>query len=465
MEGGASIASSHVEAQLTTSKPPFSSRAVSWSHFSAATPPSSTSPSIYASSDITSQSSAPSSSAPSKPADWVQQVGVCHREPSYARSAQPGQWAVIQSNLIRVPPLKEGKWITGGVLGTGGFARVYRVFNVAVEKACALKVVRFGRGISGSACAGVINELKVLSMLASEENPPPFLLQPCLEDKLWAWRSSTGNLHIVTEVCDGGSLASYRYGLAYDSLLRASAEIILGLNWLHEHGIVHHDLKPHNILVNGGGHCVIADYGGARFLNSERKLMRGSGTSLVMTTAFAAPEILAPLEDGDVQEYDEAADYWSLGATIVATFMHEDYLPGSADLALMAFRLQKIQEEMQDKGAPEELQAFIMDLLCMDPTQRCRYPAITKQRVFQHLNWEDVESQGRPAIVPRDLVCDAHGWRFPTPGVHRSQDSTADFLEELRAHHLSLELDDSYDLDRHHAHMTRYLSGRIIPRF
>ena len=92
---------------------------------------------------------------------------------------------------------------------------------------------------------------------------------------------------------------------------------------MHEHGIVHHDLKPHNILVSGDGHCVIADFGGARFLDGDGKLERGNDTPIVMTTSFAAPEILAPLEDGQIQEYDEAADYWSLGVLVVSLFLHE----------------------------------------------------------------------------------------------------------------------------------------------
>ncbi len=84
---------------------------------------------------------------------------------------------------------------------------------------------------------------------------------------------------------------------------------------------MHHDLKPHNVLVTGSGHCVIADYGGARFLDGDGKLLRGNNSSIVMTTSFAAPEILEPLEDGDVREYDESTDYWSLGATLITMFM------------------------------------------------------------------------------------------------------------------------------------------------
>ena len=76
-------------------------------------------------------------------------------------------------------------------------------------------------------------------------------------------------------------------------------------------------------MISGSGHCVIGDYGGARFLDGDGKLRRANNSSIVMTTAFAAPEILETLEDGEVREYDEAADYWSFGATLIAMFMHE----------------------------------------------------------------------------------------------------------------------------------------------
>ena len=104
---------------------------------------------------------------------------------------------------------------------------------------------------------------------------------------------------------------------------------MLGLSHLHSHGIVHHDLKPHNVLISGAGHCVIADYGGARFMNSNRTLQRFSETAAIMTTAYAAPELLVNVEDGEVKEYDERADFWSLGATLVSMIMEDVSALGS----------------------------------------------------------------------------------------------------------------------------------------
>ena len=85
---------------------------------------------------------------------------------------------------------------------------------------------------------------------------------------------------------------------------------------------------------------------------------------------------------------------------------------------LMAFRVGRIEKEMRANGTSEELQAFVMDvsrrrrfaemglaahatsclqLLCMDPAERCRYPEIKRQRLFQHLCVIPFSS---PLVVP-----------------------------------------------------------------
>lgn len=105
-------------------------------------------------------------------------------------------------------------------------------------------------------------------------------------------------------------------------LIHASGQV-LGLNYLHRLGIVHHDIKPHNVFVTAKGHCVIADYGGVRFMGPDRKLTRDGESLQVMTRAYAAPELLKPLGDDQLLEYDERVDYWSLAATVVSLIMDD----------------------------------------------------------------------------------------------------------------------------------------------
>ena len=97
---------------------------------------------------------------------------------------------------------------------------------------------------------------------------------------------------------------------------------ILGLNHLHKLGIVHHDLKPQNILVTSEGHCVISDFGGAQFLDRDKLITREPhGANAVMTVPFAAPELLCD-EDSETT-HTQAVDYWSLGTTLVSLLMDD----------------------------------------------------------------------------------------------------------------------------------------------
>ena len=97
----------------------------------------------------------------------------------------------------------------------------------------------------------------------------------------------------------------------------------LGLEHLHDSGIIHHDIKPDNILIDKEGHCVITDFGAARFLRKGR-LERMFNEIAPHTPGYSAPELL--IQD----DYDASVDYWSLGATIVELILGEDVRTSSA---------------------------------------------------------------------------------------------------------------------------------------
>ena len=139
------------------------------------------------------------------------------------------------------------------------------------------------------------------------------------------------------------------------SLRLLSAELFLGLSFLHAQGIVHQDLKPANVLVSAAGHAVITDFGSARLkpLSPPSRTAYLEGFSYVdctdlsssatrkttwpqeiacfgpiilsaqeqvsFTRRYAAPELLhAPAWMGsrNVLVYDERVDYYSLGVML-----------------------------------------------------------------------------------------------------------------------------------------------------
>lgn len=91
----------------------------------------------------------------------------------------------------------------------------------------------------------------------------------------------------------------------------------LGIEHLHACGIIHHDIKPDNILVDRDGHCVITDFGGARFLHDGQPELTPE-EPMTHTPSYTAPELL--LEG----TYDASVDYWSLGVTITELLLGED---------------------------------------------------------------------------------------------------------------------------------------------
>ncbi|KAI0827426.1 kinase-like protein [Trametes gibbosa] len=314
-----------------------------------------------------------------------------------------------------------------------------------------MKIVHYARGMSDTSCRGTINELKVLSKLAEDGSPSPFLLQPYVGDELWAWRSAGEYLHIVTELCTGGDLSCYQYRLNDYTLSLICAEVILGLHHLHTLGIVHHDIKPQNILVNGAGHCVISDYGGAQFLDESQRIHRKTRRNMaVMTVPFAAPELLSE-NDSAYPTYDHGVDYWALGATLVSLIMDDEYLPGTHDVAMITFRLRRIEKKMAAFYVSETLQHFIMTLLDQSPSRRPKYPEVTSLPFLLDVNWEAVNTLRCP---PFDYVKEvgvlAHGFAIPTARVHETQ-APVDLLRRLRHEQLSLVVDESYDVEAHRA--------------
>lgn len=127
--------------------------------------------------------------------------------------------------------------------------------------------------------------------------------------RFYGHEAHDGQLYVFLEYMPEGSLADKlrEFGAFQESLCCASSrQILLGIGYLHSKRVLHRDLKCSNLLLDPTGRVKISDFGCARWLSSDDK-----AKTFVGSPWWVAPEIIS----GDA--YNEAADIWSFGCTIV----------------------------------------------------------------------------------------------------------------------------------------------------
>jgi serine/threonine-protein kinase len=171
--------------------------------------------------------------------------------------------------------------------------------------------------------------------------------------------------YIVMEHVSGGDLKDLldkRGPLGKKELSRIGREVAEGLAHAHSRGIVHRDIKPHNILLDEAGRPKLTDFGIARALESTRFTQTGSylGTAL-----YSSPEQLRG------RDITVKSDIYSLGATLYQAAAGAAPFQGSA----MVVAEKHLSEEPRppselNPGVDERLEALILSCLAKDPEER-----------------------------------------------------------------------------------------------
>lgn len=121
--------------------------------------------------------------------------------------------------------------------------------------------------------------------------------------------------YFVMEYLPGGNLeqAVLDGRLLLEERRRVLVEVGEALAFAHQHGVVHRDVKPANILLDGGGRAKLTDFD---LVRAEDTTGLTATQAMMGTVQFAAPEAL-----GQVKDVGPPADVYSLGATAVFTFL------------------------------------------------------------------------------------------------------------------------------------------------
>ncbi|XP_028512962.1 ribosomal protein S6 kinase beta-1 [Exaiptasia diaphana] len=201
------------------------------------------------------------------------------------------------------------------VLGKGGYGKVFQVKKCSghnIDKIFAMKVLKK---------AAIIRSQKDTAHTKAERNILEEVKHPFIVDLIYAFQTG-GKLYLILEYLSGGELFMQleREGIFLeDTACFYLSEITLGLEHLHNMGIIYRDLKPENILLDAQGHVKLTDFGLCKESVFENNLTH----TFCGTIEYMAPEILTRSGHG------KAVDWWSLGALMY------DMLTGSVSICTM----------------------------------------------------------------------------------------------------------------------------------
>lgn len=174
-----------------------------------------------------------------------------------------------------------------------------------------------------------------------------------------------GKLYLVTEYLERGSLQDEldRNGarLPQARALRWVAEALEGLDYSHQRGVIHRDVKPSNLLLTAEGRCKVTDFGIARVLHSQDRLT-------FTGQALGTPKYMSP-EQINEEDVDHRTDVYSMG--IVLYELLTGRVPFGQEKQLAVWTAQ-VHEAPPSMGAdvPSAVEAIVMKALRKDPGDR-----------------------------------------------------------------------------------------------
>lgn len=172
-----------------------------------------------------------------------------------------------------------------------------------------------------------------------------------------------GRPALLLEYIEGSSLRErLREGpLGWEQAARFGVQIARALQYLHRHGAIHRDVKPHNVLISRDRGAVLADLGLVR--REEDPTMTRQGAAL------GSPAYMSPEQARDPSEVDEQADIYSLGATLFHTLAGRPPFLGQGVGEVIHRVLHEEPEPLPDH-VPPLLEKVILTAMAKDPERR-----------------------------------------------------------------------------------------------
>ena len=258
-----------------------------------------------------------------------------------------------------------------GLIGKGGMGDVYKARHRKMERTVALKVIN----------RGLVQKAEAIDRFHREVKAAAQLSHPNIVTSYDA--DHAGDFHfMVMEFVDGVDLSQTvkkRGALPVAEACDYIRQAAIGLQHAHERGMVHRDIKPHNLMVTADGTIKILDFGLASLAPEAIPASDAVAASSDLTAAGAimgTPDFISPEQAEDARKADIRSDIYSLGATLY--YLLSGRVPFD-DGSVM----HKLKSHAQVEPAPlnsvrddvpEELVAIASKMMAKDPDERYLTP-------------------------------------------------------------------------------------------
>lgn len=247
----------------------------------------------------------------------------------------------------------EGMYEFEGQIGRGGYSLVFRVKNRSLGRVEALKA--FIRVLDEEATARFLRETRVVARL----DHPNIV-------KVFNFGQAQGIPWYTMQLLEGASLARFVQDngpLDLPLFLKLADQILDALSYSHERGVIHRDIKPHNIMLDRFLRAYVVDFGLAKVLEEPGLTTTGS---VLGTPGYLAPEIVA----GSSPSF--ASDIYALGVTFYYLLSGKLPFGGSEPFEILMASLQRDPTplDVYRPELPEDLAHLVMRALSRDPGAR-----------------------------------------------------------------------------------------------
>jgi serine/threonine-protein kinase len=312
------------------------------------------------------------------PGDWAALEPALSREEFGSRAESPAKVPPEVADRLGDPARQWAEFVLVTPLGRGGAGDVWKAWDRQLGRWVALKILR-EVAVSGTALERFRREVQAAARL-SHPNVVP--IHRVGEER--------GRPYVVMPFVEGRTLEEAR--LPLEEALRAIRAAALAVQHAHDRGVVHRDLKPGNMMVDGRGGLWVFDFGLVYVRDEGPSALTADG-AVLGTPPFMSPEQAR----GDPAAREPATDVYSLGATLYAAVTGAPPFEGPS----MAEVLRRVREEEPRpprKVAPaldRDVETIILKAMEKDPRRRYATAAELAEDLRRRLDGEPIAA--RPA--------------------------------------------------------------------